>query len=70
VGGVEWVHLTNDAVKAGDLVSAEAGGMPIYRVVAVEGGQAWLQRERATDVQMMPLHRFHWRVARATSAPP
>lgn len=63
MSAIDWVRLANDAVTAGDLVSAEAGGMPIYRVVAVEGGQAWLQGERAAAVQKMPLHGFHWKAA-------
>lgn len=60
---IDWVHLANDNVKAGDLVSAEAGGMPIYRVVAVEDGQALLQDERGAELQTMPLHRFHWKAS-------
>jgi hypothetical protein len=58
---VQWKPLANDAAKAGDLVSADAGGMPIYRIVAIEGGQAWLQRDGSPAVQAMPLDRFHWR---------
>jgi hypothetical protein len=63
MGAVDWVLLANGAVEAGDLVSADAGGMPIYRVVAVEGGQAWLQGDRDPAIQKMPLHRFHWKAA-------
>jgi hypothetical protein len=63
MSAIDWVRLANDTVKAGDLVSAEAGGMPIYRVVAVEGGQALLQGERGAELQAAPLHRFHWKAA-------
>jgi hypothetical protein len=31
--GLDWVLLSTDAVSVGDLVSADAGGLPIYRVV-------------------------------------
>jgi hypothetical protein len=61
MSAVEWVPLSGAAVEAGDLVSAEAGGMPIYRVVAVEEGRAWLQGERPAAVQVLPLDRFHWK---------
>jgi hypothetical protein len=64
MSAIDWVLAATDTVKAGDLVSAGAGGMPIYRVVAVEGGQAWLQGDRDPAIQMMPLHRFHWKAAR------
>lgn len=63
MSAIEWVRLADDAVKVGDLVSAEAGGMPIYRVVALEGPQALLQSERSAEVQKMPLHRLHWKAA-------
>jgi hypothetical protein len=65
MSAIEWVLLGNEAVKAGDLVSADAGGMPIYRVVAVEGGQAWLEGDRA--VRKMPLARFRWKAAAVTN---
>lgn len=57
----DWVFLAEDAVQAGDLVSADAGGMPIYRVVAVEGRQAWLEGEGRSTPEVMPLSRFHWK---------
>ncbi len=63
MSGVAWVHLAGNAVKAGDLVSAEAGGMPIYRIIAIEDGKAWLQGEGPAAVQVMPLDRFHWKAA-------
>jgi hypothetical protein len=61
MNAIDWIRLANDAVKVGDLVSADAGGMPIYRVVAVEGGQAVLQGELGAEIQKMALHRFHWK---------
>jgi hypothetical protein len=62
---VDWVLLARDAVKVGDLVSCDAGGMPIYRVVAIDGGRAWLQGERDAAPRPMPLDRFCWKVAAA-----
>jgi hypothetical protein len=58
---VNWVPLSKDAVSVGDFVSADAGGMPIYRVVKLADGQAWLQGERRPAAEVMSLDRFHWR---------
>lgn len=60
---VEWGLLdaaTNPA-RVGDLVSVEAGGMPIYRVIALARGQAKLSGQRQTSVEDMSLDRFRWR---------
>ncbi|CAN7598442.1 hypothetical protein LJR225_004501 [Phenylobacterium sp. LjRoot225] len=61
--GLDWVLLAKDAVSVGDLVSADAGGLPIYRVMAVADGKAWLQDERRPAVQVMPLDCLRWKAA-------
>ncbi len=61
MGAVDWTFVATDEVKVGDRVSADAGGMPIYRVVAIGDGQAWLQGEGRSGAQRMPSDRFHWR---------
>jgi hypothetical protein len=66
---VDWVPLQTEAVHVGDLVSTDAGGMPIYRVVAVEDGNALLQGDGSPDVRAMPLERLHWKLAQGHSAP-
>ena len=61
---VEWVFLNPDVehpVQVGDMLSADAGGMPIYRVVALAGRQVWLGDERRPSVRIMPLDGFRWR---------
>lgn len=59
---MNWVLLGNDeALQVGDLVSADAGGMPIYRVVAIAGEQAWVQGEGQPQAQEAPRERFHWK---------
>ena len=63
MGAVVWVPLAADAVKVGDLVSTDAGGMPIYRVVAVADAQALLEGEGSSGVRTMPLERLHWKAA-------
>ena len=65
LSAVDWVLLPPEAVKVGDFVSNDAGGMPIYRVVALEPGKAWVQGERETDAHPMELGRFVWKAGAA-----
>ena len=61
---VEWVlldHAAPEPVKAGDLVSADAGGLPIYRVMALEEGRAWVAADQSAPARAVPLDRFRWR---------
>ena len=62
---VDWVLLAGREPAAGDVVSAEPGGMPLYRVVSVADGEALLQDERHHTTQKMPLARFQWKLAQA-----
>jgi hypothetical protein len=68
VGAVDWVLLdqaAGTAVQVGDLVSADAGGMPTYRVVAVDDGQAWLRDGEHDFVWVLPLSVFRWKTGAA-----
>jgi hypothetical protein len=68
VGGVDWVfldHAAGSAVQVGDVVSADAGGMPTYRVVALEDGQAWLRDNQHDFVWVLPLKVFRWKAGAA-----
>jgi hypothetical protein len=61
---VNWVVLdqtAGPAVQVGDLICADAGGMPTYRVVAVEDGQAWLRDGYDDRVWIRPLAAFRWK---------
>lgn len=62
---VDWIFLTKDTVQVGDTVSADAGGMPTYKVVKLDAGQAWLQDELHGAVMQAPLDKFRWKVASA-----
>ena len=65
---VEWMlldHTAAEPVTVGDLVSVDAGGMPIYRVAKVVQGHVWLHGERDTATREMPLGLFRWRGAPA-----
>lgn len=61
---VDWVPLdpaAREPVKVGDLVSADAGGLPIYRVMALEAGRAWVATRPGAPERMMPLAGMRWR---------
>ena len=61
---VDWTLLDLSApepVKAGDLVSADAGGLPIFRVMALEEGRAWVAARPGAPARAVPLDAFRWR---------
>jgi hypothetical protein len=67
---IEWIHLDRAAVGAlqvGDLVSAAAGGLPTYRVVAVAvADQQALVREEVRGASLvMPLGKLYWKAVSA-----
>ena len=65
---VEWMLMdqaTRASVHVGDKVSVDAGGMPIYEIVALENGRALLADERRGELRHMPLELFRW-VGRAS----
>ena len=65
---VHWELLDHSAtrpVQVGDVVSAEAGGMPIYRVVGLAGHKAWLDDEPGRIRRLVSLDSFRWRGALA-----
>lgn len=63
---IDWIlldHASDHPVAVGDMVSVDAGGMPIYRVLGVAGGEIQLANERDAVVGALPLDRFRWRGA-------
>ena len=64
MSALQWVLSSQDDVHVGDVVSADAGGMPIYRVMAILGREALLEDEQQTPVRA-PLDRFPWKAASA-----
>ena len=60
---VDWVLLDNAGVQVGDLVSADAGGMPTYRVVDLQGGRAWVRDGAHDFVWDLPVSVFRWKAA-------
>lgn len=63
----DWVLLepATDLVEVGDHLSVDAGGMPIFEVVAVSDGLVCLRDERRSEHQIRSLERFLWRAALA-----
>jgi hypothetical protein len=51
------------SVRAGDIVSAAAGGLPIYRIMSLESGRAWLRDIETGSDQVTPFTGFHWKAA-------
>jgi len=62
MSAVNWILSSHDDVHVGDVVSSDAGGMPIYRVMAIEQGEAVLEDEHHAALRA-PLERFPWKAA-------
>jgi hypothetical protein len=63
---IRWVlldHAAEKPVQVGDLVSVEAGGMPIFRVVGLAGAKAWLDDEAGRVRRLTALDSFRWKAA-------
>ena len=61
---IDWEYLETPgagSVRIGDRVSAAAGGLPIYRVMAIDGGRAWLREESGGVDRVLPIQPFHWK---------
>ncbi len=57
-----WVWVERTGIAAGDQVSADAGGLPIYRVVNLDEARAWLREERSGRDHILPLEALHWKL--------
>ena len=62
MSAVNWVLSSRDDVNVGDVVSQDAGGMPTYRVMAIEQDEAVLEDEHHAALRA-PLERFPWKAA-------
>ena len=58
-----WVTIERFGVMPGDLVSSEAGGLPIYRVLSLQDQRAWLRDERTGRDHIAPLSSLRWKLA-------
>ncbi len=67
---IDWMllnSLNGTAAEVGDLVSADAGGLPTYRVVALDGDIARLRDEEHSREEISPLSRFRWKACPSAS---
>lgn len=65
---IEWQYLdspSGGSVKVGERVSAAAGGLPIYRVMGLGDGRAWLHDLQSGMDKVMPITHFHWKAIAA-----
>jgi hypothetical protein len=63
-GDMDWIYLNlanQGDVAVGELISAEAGGLPIYRVMAIGDGRVWLRDLQDGSDRVTPLTAFHWK---------
>ena len=59
---IDWEFFDGlGGLRAGDLVSADAGGLPIYRIMSLEGERAWLRNLETGGDLVTNLSLFHWR---------
>ncbi len=57
----QWVLLAEEPAQVGDVVSLDAGGMPMFRVMALDNGQALLQDDMRHAPQARSLDGFRWK---------
>ena len=65
---IDWEFTdcaSSGAIGVGDLVSADAGGLPIYRVMSLTYGRAWLRDIDTEADRVTPLRGFCWKGRRS-----
>ncbi len=70
-GNIDWIYLNvadENCVRVGELISAEAGGLPIYKVMALSNGRAWLKDLDDGSDRVTPLSAFSWKALPIASA--
>ena len=63
---IDWEFLGSEAargVRAGDIVSAAAGGLPIYRIMSLDAGRAWLRDIETGADHLTRFTGFYWKAA-------
>jgi hypothetical protein len=64
---IDWIivdHTDREPVQVGDVVCSDAGGMPAYRVMALDRDRAWLRDDAHPFDWVLPLSSFHWKARR------
>jgi hypothetical protein len=63
-GEIDWVYMdrADEAhARRGELISADAGGLPIYQVMDFSGDRARLRDTRDGSDRVAPIDAFHWK---------
>lgn len=69
MSGVGWSLIGGSefpAIRRGDWVSAEAGGLPIYEVVEIDRERLWLRDTISRRDHVLPAQTLRWRLASPT----
>ena len=62
-GTCAWTRVGAAGAAVGDLVSAEAGGLPTYRVLGVEADRLWMRDAQSGRDHIAPLAAVCWKMA-------
>jgi hypothetical protein len=71
MGNIDWVYLNlanAGDVSVGELISAEAGGFPIYKVMAVRDSRVWVKDLQDGSDRVAPIGAFHWKALLSATA--
>ncbi len=70
---IDWVpldHTADPPVMIGDLVSAGIDDLPVYRVMGLDDGRAWVATHPGAPQRMMSLAEMRWRGVERQAGPP
>jgi hypothetical protein len=59
---LHWSIIDRRGIAPGDLVSGEAGGLPVYRVLALQDRRLWLREERSGRDHILPADAMRWKL--------
>jgi hypothetical protein len=59
----QWNVIDRSRIAEGDLVSAEAGSLPVYRVLQLQDRRLWLREERTGRDHIAPVEAMRWTLA-------
>ena len=67
---IDWIlidHTTGEVARVGDLISADAGGLPVYRVLALAEARAWVRDDRDGSDHILLVGQFRWKAVAGTA---
>ena len=63
---IDWVLLDpahGQGASVGDLISADAGGMPVYQLVGLKDRSAVVRDPAGGAERELPIGQFRWKIA-------